>query len=233
MAEKDFFRFKKFKLKNRDAALKINVDGVLLAAWAELSTNETVLDIGTGGGVIAFILAYDYPSSIIYGIDNHTASIEEAKYNLSINTCQNISFELCRLQQFEAVMTFAHLICNPPFFTGMSSNNAKHDNTLKLEELFSHSKRLLSENGRLTLIIPYEKHDEAITLGETFEFGLARMCKVRGKKDGSYKRCLMEFTLSKSFDFLSDEMYIRESASSSQQYSDAYMNLTKHLYLNF
>ncbi len=233
MSEKDFFKFKTFKLRNRDAALKINVDGVLLAAWAHIGISETILDIGTGGGVIAFILAYDNPDSFIKGIDNHQASVEEAIFNLSINTCKNLSFELSSLQDINTAEKFTHLICNPPYFSGLSSNNAKHDNTLKLEELFAHSEKLLDENGRLTIIIPYEQKGRAIEQGTTYGFNLSRMCKVRGKKDKPYKRSLMEFTLGKTFVFKSDEMYIRESSTSTHAYSETYRKLTQHLYLEF
>jgi len=231
MSKSDFFTFKHFRLRNRDSALKINVDGVLLGAWAKVRNTDRVLDIGTGGGVIAFILANRFPMCKILGIDLDAPSIKEADFNVSINDFQNLSFSCISLQQFHSSEKFDHIISNPPFFSGNQSNSAKHDNSLKLSELFSHAKALLAQNAKLSIIIPADLREKVQSLAAHHQLNLSRIMEVRGKIDGPVKRLMLEYKTGVVASIIKEEMYIR--GNSKEEYSDRYKQLTKDLYLKF
>ncbi len=239
--EKDFFHFKSFKLRNRDCALKINSDGVLLAAWTKLSGNDRVLDIGTGGGVIAFILKKRYPNIRVHGIDIDKPSIEEAQYNITLNNWKNISFESTSIQAYSRSYTrdtYDHIISNPPFHSsGLSSANrlnfAKHSEALSFSELIVASASLLSFVGKLSLIVPYERMNELETLAEGAGLHKTRIAQVKGKEGGPVKRVMIEFCKKKLSSIEKDHFFIRKDNEDSKSFGEKYRSLTKDLYLDF
>ena len=239
--EKDFFHFKSFKLRNRDCALKINSDGVLLAAWAKLSSNDRVLDIGTGGGVIAFILKKRFPNIKVHGIDIDRPSIEEAQYNITLNNWENISFESTSLQAYSKSYSrdsFDHIISNPPFHVaGISTGNryvhAKHSQALSFSDLITASASLLSFVGKLSLIVPFERVDELEVLAHGAGLHKTRIAQVRGKKGGPVKRVMMEFCKRKLSGVEMDQFFIRKDNHDSKSFGEKYKLLTKDLYLDF
>lgn len=77
------FRFKQFLVRHRDAAMKVGVDGVLLGAWATANNPKQILDIGTGTGLIALMLAQRFPEAKITGVEIQQSAFEEAKFNPS------------------------------------------------------------------------------------------------------------------------------------------------------
>jgi len=238
--DKDYFYFKDFKLRNRDAALKINTDGVLLAAWANLSAGQRVLDIGTAGGVIAFLLSRRFSDLEITGIDICEKSIEEAKHNIQLNPkLGSPDFQCVSLQQFEKTNKnkFDHIISNPPFFSIMdrtkevnAKQKAKHHYTLSLNELLVCSARLLTAEGSLSLILPYQPIRILENQASQNGFQLSRFYEVSGKPSKEPNRMLLEFT--KEILPMEDlgKLHVRNEDAS---YSEEYKSLTKDYYLNF
>jgi len=240
--EKDYFYFKGFKLYNKNAALKINTDAVLLGCWAKLNDNDKVLDVGTGGGVISFMLAFRFPKLKILGIDIDRASIVEANANIDLNKTlgNDIQFKQIRYQDYSSkyiATTFNHIISNPPYFNRSTkplndlSKSAKHTDNLSVNDFWESSAKLLSNNGLVSLIIPSSELNEHVNAAQNYDFHISRICKVRMRKEGAVKRALLEFSVIKKQLPIHKELIIHEDGQ--HHYSEAYKNLTKNFYLNF
>ena len=242
MDDKDYFYFKNFKLRNRDTALKINTDGVLLAVWANTSNAQKVLDVGTGGGVIAFIHAYKNPDSSITGIDICNESIREANYNKGINTeiATKLHFKVESLQEFTAYggRQYDHIVSNPPFYDAAAhqtltitpKQKAKHTFDLTFQELLDCSYKLINKKGKLSVIIDYRNEEELRAVIRSKGFYLNRILRVSGKPSHSYNRLLLELGKIDSGSIEEQSLSIRNDDGS---YSDEYRLLTKDWYLNF
>lgn len=248
--DKDYFYFKNFKLRNRDTALKINTDGVLLAVWADIAHADTILDVGTGGGVIPFILNQRYPNPRIDGIDIHKLSIEEARFNKSINGVKQLYFYHTSLQDFVEgkERSYDHVISNPPFFIVPKSktsaykenllykkelSGAKHTLTLDHETLIKGTSNLLKTNGKCSFILPYDLMDNYLRVSTELGLLLTTRCKISGKKGANFNRVMLEFIKKDralNINISEDSIFIRNDDNS---YSTMYKEMTKDFYLNF
>ncbi|MDY3732324.1 MAG: methyltransferase, partial [Alloprevotella sp.] len=143
--------------------MKVGTDGVLLGAWAEADTVNTrsVLDIGTGSGLIALMLAQRLPEALVVGIDVVPEAVEAARRNAAASPFSGrVRIEAVSLQTFTCDTPFDAITCNPPYYDNSlncpdeSRNTARHTTSLSYAELITHSKRLLSDDGTLNLVLP-------------------------------------------------------------------------------
>lgn len=232
----EYFHFKHFKLRNTHSALKVNTDGVLLAAWTELEANTTCLDIGTGSGVIALILNYRYPFNTFTAIDIDRLSFEEASYNFKLNQ-KSIACHHKDFREFRPNTTFDHFVSNPPFFGSSTLPHdskdivSKHQETLTMQSLWKGVETLSSENARFSLIVPQSSHELFDSYGKEHGFGLKRQTMVQGKKDGKIVRVLKEYQ--KGYSSLIDENTIHIRDEDNGGFGNEYKELCKDLYLDF
>lgn len=155
------FRFKQFTVAHDKCAMKVNTDGVLLGAWADVSNAAYVLDIGTGTGVIALMAAQQNNSAMIQALEIDEPSFKQAADNFQQSKWSNrLTAFHQSFQNFSAPQLYDCIICNPPYFINdmkspqLSKNVARHSITLTYQELLTHSNRLLSVNGQLFICIP-------------------------------------------------------------------------------
>lgn len=196
------FRFQQFALLHANNGMKIGTDGTLLGAWTPLPQDTaSVLDIGTGTGLLAFMLAQRLPQAHVVGIDPSAINTEEAKENLKLNPTfsDRISVLQTRLQDFEPNGKFDGIICNPPFYQDkLSSESENRDLARNLkhlppEELFASSFRLINEAGWMSTIVPYEILDRTLQAGTKAGFHLKACCLVKGRAAKPPKRALLHF----------------------------------------
>lgn len=219
------------------AAMRVNTDGVLLGAWANVTSAKTVLDVGTGTGVIALMLAQRCPAEIT-AIEIEKNAAEEAAENIKqSNWNKRISVQNCSFQDFmeTATNSFDLIISNPPFFAdGLKNLNqnksiARHNDLLPFSLLIEGSVRLLAPDGRLALILPV---DQALRFTkEVSEKGLfpERLTEVKPNPLKPANRYLMEFSKKTSL-LVKDSLTIY--TESGAEYSEQYKNLTRDFYLN-
>lgn len=163
------FRFKKFAVNDNGATMKVGTDAVLLGALAEVSHASKVLDIGTGCGVVAIIMAQRNPTAIIHAVEPDKGSVQCALSNFEASPWNN------RLTVFET--TVQHIACstrqkyncivsNPPYFVNSlkspseQRNMARHNNTLPFDELAEAVDSLLSSDGTFSAIMPCSEADD-------------------------------------------------------------------------
>ena len=155
------FEFKKFKINHHIEVFKFGTDAALLATWANILDHDSILEIGTGTGVISLIMAQRNPKASITGIDISKIAVELANQNLDDFPLPNhLNFMNSSLQNFQTEKQFSHIVSNPPFFENSTpspselKNRARHTNELSLYDLLFHSKRLLKPNGTISIIYP-------------------------------------------------------------------------------
>lgn len=188
--------------------MKVGTDGVLLGAWVLLRGDErSALDVGTGTGLIALMLAQRTDSVQILGIDIDPAAAGEAAANFAASPWTNRLAALpISLQSFiseseaPASRTFDLIASNPPFFSASLKapearrRAARHDDTLPLTELIAAARRLLAPNGRVAVIYPPEEAAGFRLEAESAGLYLSRLTKVISVAGQPPKRHLMEFS---------------------------------------
>ncbi|MFI3239840.1 MAG: methyltransferase [Bacteroidales bacterium] len=199
------FRFKQFSVVNKDSAMKVGTDGVLLGAWCDITEAKKILDIGTGTGLIALMAAQRNQSAYILAIEIDSIAANEASDNF-INSPWNNRLELLNIDfnNFSAVeiTKFDHIISNPPFYTtDIHSPNdsraaARHSNiSLTFSSLLTNAKTLLTpETGKISIITPTESAEEIEKIAHTLDLHISRRTEVYPKQGVTPKRILWELT---------------------------------------
>ncbi len=201
MSHNLWFEFKQFKILQEKSAMRVNTDGVLLGAWASLNGIKTVLDVGTGTGLISLMVAQRC-DAVIIGVEIEKQAADEAIQNVQNSKWGNrITIQHCSFQQF-AESTSGHfdlIITNPPFFSnGIKNKNpqlsvARHNDQLPFNDLIGGSKKLLSENGILSVIMPSISAPQFIAASQQKALYLKRFTEVKPFPGKEPNRCLMEF----------------------------------------
>ena len=185
MGREKIFRFKQFSVVNDRTAMKVGTDGVLLGAWCPVEGTRRVIDVGTGCGVIALMIAQRNPDALIDGIDIDQPSIEEAGLNFARSPWGDRL--TAQQQDFNAMVAdqrYDLVVSNPPFFTngilpdGAARTTARHTLSLSYRQLIEGSERLLSDDGSLALISPTDAEREIIEAAAFSSLPLRRLTRV-------------------------------------------------------
>jgi tRNA1Val (adenine37-N6)-methyltransferase len=198
------FHFKQFSIRQQDSAMKIGTDGVLLGAWAILLTEDCfVLDIGTGTGLIALMLAQRYPNAIIDAVELNEAAALEAKFNFKNSPWSNRLNAIHVSVQDYALNTpkkYDHIVCNPPFYQGAypidnnARDSARNNASLLFSVLFASINSLLKVTGICSLIVPFTAYEVVILEAQKNDLFLLHSTKVKGNDDAPFKRVLLSFS---------------------------------------
>ncbi len=235
MSQNDF-RFKQFTVRQDRCAMKVGTDGVLLGAWTKPGDARTILDLGTGTGLIALMIAQK-SDAVIDAIDIDRPATEQAEENFSLSPWSrrlNAIYE--SIQDFSTHTTRRYdlIVSNPPYFMGAhpapveARNVARHmDETLSIEELTFCVKKLLEPHGRFSVILPFMEGMKFLEYAETNGLYANHLTKVKTKSDKTEKRLMMEFELIRR-NMVEDELTIQEADDT---FTDKYIELTKDYYV--
>jgi tRNA1Val (adenine37-N6)-methyltransferase len=239
MPRNSYFQFKQFRIVQQRSAMKVGMDGVLLGAWTNASDVNRILDIGTGTGLIALMLAQKNASAQIDAIEIERDACEEAVFNVRQSDWKDrIGVHCQSFQEFVAETNTKYnlIVSNPPFFSnGVKAPaeiraKARHANALPLDVLISGAAKLLNENGRITLILPAEQLQKVENLAKINRLSLSRVCRVKPNPAKSDFRILVELTNKPVA--LQDEKLMIEFEQH-HDYTPEYRELTKDFYLKF
>jgi tRNA1Val (adenine37-N6)-methyltransferase len=231
------FKFKQFTVQQDQCAMKVGTDAVLLGAWANIEHHpNTILDIGSGTGIIALMLAQRSHSELIDAIEVDDRAYEQCVHNFENSPWNDRLF--CyhtSLQEFtdEVEDKYDLIISNPPFYSDdYKSKNIKRDlarfqDAMPFEHLIKSVSKLLSINGKFSVIIPFkeENHFIALTLGA--HLFPNRILRVKGNPNSEIKRSLIEFSFHENKTKV-NELIIEMDR---YQYTQDYISLTKDFYL--
>jgi tRNA1Val (adenine37-N6)-methyltransferase len=215
--------------------MKTGTDAVLLAAWCDVSGVSRILDIGTGCGLIALIMA-QRTTALITAIDIDEDSVLQACKNFQRSPWSNRLFaQTISLQDYQD-SAFDLLISNPPYFSNAlkvpdndSRNNARHNHFLSFDSLARHAVRLLNHSGKFCLILPPDEFSAFESEANIHHLFLQKLLLVYGKPESTVKRKLGVFGF-ESLPLEIESLIIRDDNG---QYTDDYRHLTSELYLNF
>lgn len=192
------FRFKQFTIRQEQTSQKVGTDGVLLGCWAR--GGRRILDIGTGTGLIALMMAQRFPRASVVGIDIEQDAASEARRNVADSPwADRIEVLHCALADYLPGEPFDAIVSNPPFFVDAlrcpdaGRTVARHAVTLTLDELVEHSARLLGGTGTLSVILPYDQLESMTRTGREHGLHLARQLSVSTTPGAEPKRVLLEF----------------------------------------
>lgn len=227
----DYFRFKKFTVWQDRCAMKVGTDGTLLGAWAEGGLR--ILDIGTGTGLIALMMAQRFPQAHVVGIDVEHGACVQAQANVEASVFgERIDIVETPLQTF-GKGKYDAIVSNPPFFVNSLNcpdslrTTARHAVSLTYTELFTGVCSLLADNGVFSAIIPSECRERFEC--EAIEHGmfLSRVCMVRTVPRKQPRRCLLSFRRHPA-EVVAEDVCIEDGKG---QRSGWYSDITNDFYL--
>lgn len=231
------FRFKKFSLQQTNAAMKIGTDGILLGAWARVEHSKTLLDIGTGTGVIALMQAQKNNSLLIDAVEIDNNACLDAEFNFENSPWNNrLKLHQCSLEAFDNNKKYDTIISNPPFFENslvantQSRTMARHTGSLDYSQIIDFAEYGLSENGNLCLILPVNQERNCILKAKKSGLYVKRKCNVYSKKTKNQHRTLLDFSFENKA--ITEENLIIENEKR-HDYTSQYKELTKNFYIIF
>jgi tRNA1Val (adenine37-N6)-methyltransferase len=216
--------------------MKIGTDAILLGAWAAAMEPRQILDIGTGSGIIALMVAQRFPAANVIALEIDSAACAQACGNFAAAPfCNRLTLTRCAVQDFQPNVQFDLVVCNPPWFQrslkppNAARAMARHSDSLSLEELGAAASRLLSPGGVLNVILPIQQALTFTAIATEFQLHCLRLCAVRPTPTSTPKRQLLEFSnRPPEQDVCAQEIVIEVTR---HQYSDEYSRLAKEFLL--
>ena len=233
----DYFSFKHFTIYQHRSAFKVGTDGVLLGACADISGVRSILDIGSGTGLISMMLAQRCDAQIT-AIEPDYESFKQTCENISRCDWHNrITVEHSDLQNFNSKHEkFDLIVTNPPYFSDSLKSPdsrrsaARHNDSLTTVEILEGVLKLLNDGGRLQLIMPYVEGN--VFIAEANKYGLYcnNILKIKPLPNAEIRRLILTFS---RFQKKLIEKFLTIERGSRHEFTEEYINLTKDFYLKF
>lgn len=196
------FYFKQFQINHDRCAMKVGTDGVLVGAWCNVRNAKRVLDIGSGSGLIALMVAQRTDRDVfIDGVEVDINSFEQATENIKNSPWSDrLQMHHSTIQNFKASPLYDLIVCNPPYFENSllplntSRNISRHTTALSFGELILSVKRLLTPEGKFNVILPYTEGTTFIHTAAKHGLFCCRRTAVQSKAQRPVERLLLEFS---------------------------------------
>lgn len=230
------FQFKQFSIKQDKTAMKVGTDGVLLGAWAEVGNAQNILDVGTGTGLVALMLAQRNEQAKITAIEINQNAFEQAKENISESPfSKKIEIFHIDFLNYSTTQKFDVIVSNPPYFNNtfqaenVGRNQARQNSSLPFRQLVEKTKQLLSAKGKANFIIPYQEEECFLQYAAKENLFPYKITHIKGHQNAPIKRSLLCLQNEKSA--IEKSMLCIEK--SRHNYTADYIELTKDFYLKF
>ena len=224
------FQFKEFSISQSKNVFRVGTDGVLLGVAATVEGAKNILEIGTGTGLISLMLAQRNPQATIQSIDINKEAADLANSNF-----QNSHFkERLRayhvdFKEFKSNEKFDLIVSNPPYFEENPSGKdilARQQKELSFQILIENAAAFLSENGLLSVIIPFESTTDFENKALESNLFLHRKKIIFGMLHSKAKRVILEFGFQKR-DIKYSELVIEKAP---RIFTEQYLDLTKNFH---
>lgn len=229
------FQFKQFKVEHDRCTMKVGTDAVLLGAWANVTEAKSILDIGTGTGVIALMLAQRSDDNVhIDAVEIELQDAEQAKENILNSPWPHlISIHQVPIQQFSSKVKYDLIVSNPPYFNhsfqppDKKRLHTRHTVSLDFSELLSCVIRLLHPDGKFNIILPHMEGLEFISLARQKNLFCSRQWSFRPREEKRIERWLLEF----QFQSVKIEEGEIIHYSTTGEWTEDYKSLTRDFYI--
>ena len=225
------FHFKNFSLNQSAKVFRVGTDGVLLGASASVQTAENILEVGTGTGLIALMIAQRNPEARITALDINEEAVRLAGENFKNSAYQNrLNAIHCNFKDYGTREKFDLIVSNPPYFEENPSVKdvmARQQTELSFRDLIENASANLAPKGRLSVIIPFVSGDDFEEISREKQLFLSRKITVFGIRNSVPKRLILEFVLENGT--LSESEIVIEK--SPRNYSDQYLELTQDFHI--
>lgn len=230
------FQFKQFSIWHDKTPMKVGTDGVLLGAWADTMDARAVLDIGTGTGLLALMIAQRNPECLISAIELNEAAVAQAQDNFNASPWrERLHCIHSSLQEFEPEATYDLIVCNPPYFEDSpfledkGRTQARVNKSLSVPEILAFGHSHLNPGGKCALVLPYIEPGNLTKLAQDHSMSVVRITAVHATPKRKNIRILVEISNTEEASMSESELMIEEFGR--HQYSQAYIDLTKDFYL--
>jgi len=233
---KNSFQFKQFTVYQDQCAMKVGTDGTLLGAWADAPvTAKRILDIGTGTGLVALMMAQRFPEAQVIGVDIDPDAAKQAQENVVGSPFANrIMINKEDATKMNDKEGYDAIVCNPPYFVDSLTcpenqrTLARHAVSLTYESLMQAASRLLNKDGILSLVIPADNQDDVESSATFNGLFLNRICLIKTTPNKLPKRHLVEFRKQPVIHVNFEEQVLELIPG---QRSEWYHELTKDFYI--
>ena len=229
------FKFKQFSIIDENTPMKVGIDAVLLGSWVDVSDDINILDVGSGSGIIALMLAQRFPNSKFTAIELNTSSFIDLNKNINNSPWKNrISAINVDFTKWESNSKYELIISNPPFFDVSNKMNdgrrlARQVSSLDPIQLCRMSSKLINQDSYFVAIFPFQQRGEFIKAALLNGFYIFKELKIRDNASSGFKRSILCFKNSKVLFFEQKELILKRDDGS---FSNEFIELTKHFYLS-
>jgi tRNA1Val (adenine37-N6)-methyltransferase len=229
------FIFKQFTIHQDQTAMKVTTDSCILGAYTDVRGAKSILDIGTGTGLLSLMIAQRSEAKI------DTIEIDKSAYNqavVNVNESifkEKITIHNSSIQDYISEKFYNLIISNPPFFQNHlkseteSRNNSLHTDTLSFEDLLSSVLRLLSPNGTFVVLLPLYESSVFEQLAILQELYPQKKLTIRHRKGSKILRIITTFGRIKQ-EIINEELIIKNPDES---YTPDFQVLLRDYYLIF
>ena len=228
------FRFKQFSINQDKTAMKVGTDGVLLGAWSDVENAKNILDVGTGTGLISLMFAQRNFDVKIDAIEIDKNAYLQAQENFEKSKFSHqITVHHQDFKTYYSSEKYDLIVSNPPYFVEnkrleeSSRKQARQQYNLSFDDLIFKMSELLTKEGNISLILPYNSLEEIISIAKKNQLFLTKLTYIKGNLTSDYIRVLLNFSFVEKK--LEQNELIIEKAR--HQYTEDYINLTKDFYL--
>ena len=238
------FTFKQFAIWHDKCAMKVSTDGILLGAWAAVKPSEHIIDIGTGTGLIALMLAQRSNTlplkPLISAVDIEASAVTQAKFNVSQSPWHTrIQVHHCDINEFVTrdgqAGKYQTLVSNPPYFSNAlqakdaKRNLARHNQNLSFTQLLQSAQLLASNTAQFHLILPCEEADRLINQSQNTSWRLTKRIEVSTVTGKRPSRSLL--TLQNHENKLTLETGSFAIRNNQNQYTEEFVAICRDFYL--
>jgi tRNA1Val (adenine37-N6)-methyltransferase len=230
------FAFKQFRVFQQKSTHKVGTDGVLLGAWVRMNNAEKILDIGTGSGVIALMLAQRAPNAAVDAVEIQEDDAMQADLNFQSSQWHDrLKIHHVAFQEYVSESKYDLIVSNPPYFVNSTlpptsqRSIVRHSQMLTSEVLIHGVERLLLPGGIFGIILPVVEGRNFIKVANEKGLYLQRTCEFRSRPNKPEERLLMEFGFNETA--VASEQIILYRDDTGEEWSEAYKALTRDFYL--
>lgn len=237
-----YFQFKQFTVWHQHCAMKVGTDGVLAGALTPVEGARHILDVGTGSGLIALMLAQRCPEAQISAIEIDDEAAAQASDNFAASPwAERIQLVHADFNDFSSDKKFDLIVSNPPYFTDALKNPdpqrtvARHNDTLNYHQLFLGSRQLLQPQGICCVIIPAESETFVNEMAARHHFFPQAVTRIFTKPGKPCRRVFITYWRGSEHDLYYPDKLTEQTLylmDAQGQYTDQYRALTQDFYLN-